>query len=78
MYPLANTFNQASLDCNDLISGSIKFFIFLEDLNSVLNLSAISFLATAWLTGSAHLTEQNLKALIPNAMLGEGRFLKKL
>ena len=41
MHPLANTFNQASLDCNDLISGSIKFFIFLEDLNSVLNLSAI-------------------------------------
>ena len=61
MHPLANTFNQASLDCNDLISGSIKFFIFLEDLNSMLNLSAISLLATAWLNasnlGSAHLTE---------------------
>lgn len=61
MHPLANTFNQTSLDCNDLVSGYIKFFIFLEDLNSMLNLSAISLLATAWLNasnlGSAHLTE---------------------
>lgn len=66
MHPLANTFNQTSLDCHDLVSVSIKFFIFLEDLNSVLNSSAISLLVTAWLNasnlGSAHLTEIKLKS----------------
>lgn len=81
MQPLAYTFSQTSLDCNGFVTGSIHFFIFLENFNSVLNLPATSLLATAWLNasnlGSAQQTEWNLKVLILNATLGEGHFMQK-